>query len=198
MASTGPLVPSGLRKIALKGLINFEVFKSINTLCSLFIKNDERTPNNPVNAMKINDKYQDMEQILNSVLYGPPKNLIEECCVLAILIYGNITLLDMSPWASPLVALSHDLKNALEQTDLSLYWSGEVNLLLWVLFIGYASSHMQAQKSWFASLIRGLILNTNHKVNVDELEMLLKDFLYSEAHFGSSYMELWTRLVENS
>jgi len=73
MVSTGPLVPSGLRKIALKGLINFEAFKSINTLCSLFIKNDERTPNNPVNAMKINDKYQDMEQILNSVLYGPPK-----------------------------------------------------------------------------------------------------------------------------
>jgi len=104
----------------------------------------------------------------------------------------------MSPWASPLVALSRDLKNALEQTDLSLYWSGEVNLLLWVLFIGYASSHMQAQKSWFASLIRGLILNTNHKVNVDELEMFLKDFLYLEAHFGSSYMELWTRLVENS
>lgn len=73
MASTGPLVPSGLRKIALKGLINFNVFKSINTLCSLFIKNDERMPNNLVDAMKINDRYQDIEQILNGVLYGPPK-----------------------------------------------------------------------------------------------------------------------------
>ena len=139
-----------------------------------------------------------MEHFLNSVLYGPPKNLIEECCVLAILIHGNITLLDMSPWATPLVALSRDLRNTLEQTDLCLYWGGEANLLLWVLFIGYVSSYMQAQKSWFASLIRGLILNTNHKVDVDELKRLLKDFLYPEAHFGSSYMELWTRLVENS
>src|ERR1700730_7656688 len=75
--------------------------------------------------------------------------------------------------------------------DLSLYWGGDINLLLWVSFIGYASSHMQAQKSWFAILIRGLILNTNLKVDINEVKTILKDFLYSEAHFGSPYIELW-------
>lgn len=74
----------------------------------------------------------------------PSITVIEECCVLAILIYGDITLIALTPRTCSLVALSRDLKNVLEQTDLNRYWSREFYLLPRVLFIGYVSSHMQA------------------------------------------------------
>jgi hypothetical protein len=50
---------------------------------------------------------------------------------------------------------------------------------------------------WFASLIRRIfVLNTNHTSEADGLKQTLKDFLYSEAHFGKVYMELWSSLVK--
>jgi hypothetical protein len=191
-------VPSGIRRATVKGLISLELFKSINTLCSVFIENNGRTPSTLADAIKLTDKRKDLEQNLTKILQGPSRIVSEECCALAILIYKHITLGAMPSTTTLIIGLSRDLKHTLEQTDLSLYWSGEVNLLLWVLFIGYVSSHMQAEKSWFASLIRGLVLNTNYRVEVDGLKKIFQDFLYSEAHFGSLYVELWTWLVKNS
>jgi hypothetical protein len=143
-----------------------------------------------------------MEQDLKDRLRDPSGTTsenIEECCVLAILISDHIILRALPPTAAPQIEMSRDLKFALEQTNLSLYWNREFDLLLWVLFIGYVSSHMQAQKSWFASLFHGAsLLNTNHKLNVDGLKQTLQKFLYSEQHFEKRYMELWSWLVKYS
>jgi hypothetical protein len=196
MDSTGPLVPSGIRKATLNGQISLELLKSINTLCSLFFEINERTPRTLAGALKFTNRRENLEQNLKSVLQGSSRNVSEHSCVLAILIYEHITLKDLTAAAPPVIELSRDLKSALKQTDLSLLWSREVNLLLGVLFIGYVSGHMQAQKSWFANLIRVVVLNTNQRLDVEGLKEIFQDFLYSEAHFEVLYMELWTLLAK--
>lgn len=132
MDSTGPLVPSGIRKATLNGQISLELLKSINTLCSLFFEINERTPRTLAGALKFTDRHENLEQNLKSVLQGSSRNVSEHSCVLAILIYEYITLKALTAAAPPIIIeLSRDVKGALEQTDLSLHWSGEVNLLLW-------------------------------------------------------------------
>ena len=141
------MVPSGIRKATLNGQIGLELFKSINTLCSLLIEINERRPHPPADALKFTDGLEDLGQNLKNVLQSPSRIVPEHRCVLAILIYEHIALNALTAAATPVIRLFRDLKITLEQMDLSLYWSGEVNLLLWALFIGYVSSHMQAQKS---------------------------------------------------
>jgi hypothetical protein len=196
MDSIGPLVPSGIRKATLNGQMSLELFKSINTLCSLFIEINERTPPSPVGALTFTDKREDLERNLENILQSSSSIVSEHSCVLAILIYEHITLKALTAAAPPVIELSHDLKIALEQTDLSLYWGGEVKLLLWVLFIGYVSGNMQAQKSWFANLIREVVPNISQNLDVEGLRKIFQDFLYSDVHFGIPYMELWTWLVK--
>jgi hypothetical protein len=131
MDRTGPLVPSGIRKATLNGQISLELLKSINTLCSLFFEINERTPRTLAGALKFTDRRENLEQNLKSVLQGSARNVSEHSCVLAILIYEYVTLKALTAAAPPIIEPSRGVKGALEQTDLSLHWSGEVNLLLW-------------------------------------------------------------------
>jgi hypothetical protein len=129
-------VPPGFREAARKGLVSDELSRSINTLCSIIIDVSERTRSTPGQGPILSDQRCSMIHSLIDLLQDPSRiasENIEECCVLAILIYDLIILSGMRPTAGPQITLSRDLKSPLEQTNLSLYWNGEFNLLLWVL-----------------------------------------------------------------
>ena len=92
MDSIGPLVPSGFREITLRGLIDLELFRSISILCSLFKESKKRTPTTPADIVTFHDKCRDIEQSLNDVLRIPSKTVMQQSCVLAILIYEHVAL----------------------------------------------------------------------------------------------------------
>ncbi len=121
MVSTGPLVPAGIRKVTVKGQLASRSLKLINNLSSLFMEGNERTPRTPTDALESTVRCRDVEQNLNNVLRCPSKTGFGGFCVPTILFYEHITLIALTHWAGPVVALSRDLKNATEQMDLSLY-----------------------------------------------------------------------------
>jgi hypothetical protein len=119
-----PLVPPGFQEAAQKGLIGVELYRLINTLCSLIIDTNERTQLTPAVALRFSDRRINMEQDLKDRLRDPSGTTsenIEECCVLAILISDHIILRALPPTAAPQIEMSRDLKFALEQTNLSLF-----------------------------------------------------------------------------
>lgn len=129
MDGTGlPLVPPRFREAAQNGLIGLELYRLIDTLCSLIVQMSSLTQLTSADAVRFSDRRINMEQNLKDLLIDPSEissENIVECCVLAILIYDHISMRAMPPQ----IEMSRDLKLALERTSLSLD-SGEFKLVL--------------------------------------------------------------------
>jgi Fungal specific transcription factor domain len=96
---------------------------------------------------------------------------------LAVLIFCQLVLRRTPPASSICVKLFHDLRVALELTELNESWDRFAALLSWVLFMGAAAAQADTERAWFI----GHFIRTNLMLglqNVDEVKRNLVKFLW--------------------
>lgn len=189
-------VPCGFYDLASKGLISQALLQCINTLRSLTTEASKSSEATIHDVLMFSDRRAQVEYSLEKVREAPDRSAgqLEQCCCLAILHYDHTALRSMPPGSATQIDLSNELITALNKTNLSSHWDGEYMALLWVLFIGYAST--LTASDWFATLVQSIVSYIEPAIGFQNMKSILSCFIYSERVYGKKYEDLWSLLVE--
>ena len=115
----------------------------------------------------------------------------QHCWRLAALIYNNTALRTWhvsSSWAKVLV---DDLISTLQESDAITTWSSFLDVLLWTLFVG--SRGAESERGWFVLELRRVVRLLGLQT-LDQVESILKCFLYRDIVFYEPLCELWEQI----
>jgi hypothetical protein len=113
----------------------------------------------------------------------------QHCFRLAAFIYFN-TGIRVSPTPKLLSTMTSGLIDALQESDLSGGWGGDGEILLWVLFMGYVGSWEPFEKGRFLQEAKRIVRRLGLR-GVEEIEGLLRAFLYRRSTFREPLGEMW-------
>lgn len=85
------------------------------------------------------------------------------------------------------------LKEALEQSELSKLWSPNCDLLLWVLFVCAHICYEQAEWPWLIEYIAKVAIMMGLET-LDALQAVLEEFSYCPRTFGETLERIWKEL----
>jgi hypothetical protein len=98
---------------------------------------------------------------------------------------------DIASW--PIKSMVSELVFSLRQSDLISLWSDFPEVLIWMLFNGASAALNQLDRGW-------LLLELRHGIelldlrSIEELQKLLKSFLYIERTSQEDLCEVWREI----
>jgi hypothetical protein len=113
----------------------------------------------------------------------------QNCWRIAGLLYFNIAV-RTCPAPPLLKSMTSQLAMSLQESNLASAWAPYSDVLLWILFMGVCGSWDPLERGWF-------IMETKRTVrllalkSIEEVERLLKSFLYRGCIFQASLEDLW-------
>lgn len=141
---------------------------------------------------KFNERRNNLERRLNhqrerlaNVICGS----IEECICLAMLMYSHSMLRMLPPTSGTHLVLNAQLKDALKKLDLTPLWGNHYLALIWIIFMGNATTSLASDRIWYVGLMR-LILAMHTELSPDDVTKTLNEFLWCPMYDPAS-RELW-------
>jgi hypothetical protein len=125
---------------------------------------------------------------LTSIMY-----YYQHCWRLAALIYFNIAIRCWGQASDMITSLVDQLISSLQLASLSSMWSDSPEVLLWMVFIGRCAARDKISNDWLLFEVRQGVRLLNLG-NSDELEGLLKSFLYRESIFQGQLYTTWQEI----
>jgi hypothetical protein len=113
----------------------------------------------------------------------------QNCWRMGALLYFNIAV-RRCPSPNLLKSMTSRLIESFQESDLTSAWAPFSDVLLWILFMGSCGSWDKTEKGWFVLELRRVVRNL-HLHSAEEMEDLLRTFLYRSSVFHEPLRELW-------
>lgn len=192
-----PVYGGGLDDLKLRGVISPALLDVCQNTCRLTELLEDRVSGNtnPARWEYFHYKRNSMPMrngIVHSELFGSGTKA--ECISLAHNLYMFLVL-RLMPWKAPVVNLCEQLQSALLATGLNDYWSRDIDVLLWVLFILVAGAEHWSGKRWALQLLLDTLSYCygseprNWPLDWREMQRLsLMQFTWSQIYLTESFM----------
>ena len=95
-----------------------------------------------------------------------------------------------------LQSLVIQLKTALESTDLQLFYRLDLDMFIWILFLGGTSSARPSERAWFVSQLVSATSLSGLAHWKDVRESLLGFFYLDSAH-QDTFQVMWAEVVKS-
>ncbi len=113
----------------------------------------------------------------------------QDCWRLAALLYFNMAIREC-PSPNLLKSMTSRLIESFQESDMSGVWPPFSDVLLWILFMASCAAWDSTEKGWFVLELRRVVRTLSLKT-VEDMESLLKSFLYRRIVSGEPLRKLW-------
>jgi hypothetical protein len=117
---------------------------------------------------------------------------VQECCRIAAAVHVKNVFRQIPPTSAVYNKLGVDLKASLLRTDLASLWGENIEILLWIAFMGGVAA--SSGQSWYTSLIARIC----HFLGIttwQESRQILETFLWSDERCEAPCKMLWHMVV---
>jgi len=109
------------------------------------------------------------------------------------MIYFNSAIRTWDRTSEMVRSLAAQLVSSLRVSDTYLMWSTFPEVLLWIVFMGSSAAWDRVERAWLVFELRYGV-NLLGLRSIDELEELLKSFLYRKSMLHASLCTIWQEI----
>lgn len=122
--------------------------------------------------------------------------LLERCLCHGLLAYYMMMLRSISPRSHLSLDIGKQLKTTLMQTELAVYWQRDLDLLLWISFMGALTVTEDPLRDWYLCLLTKIRDRLGAKP-WPSVKLILEEFLWAEPgeKLGNA---IWSEIEANS
>lgn len=130
--------------------------------------------------------------------HDPLPGSYEQCCSIAAHIYSNMIFRNFPPDSPVQVSLLHQLKQALEDSDMDIAWAQNLEMLLWIMFSASAVARGYPVRSWFRKELRGFTSRIRVILGMswEDMKRMLQKFLWPDASCEDAGRGLWEEMLD--